>query len=344
MKKFKFGVIGAGSIARKRHLPELQDNPHAEIGAVCDTTLERAREMTDLYGGKPFSDYRDLIALEDLDAVIVCATNTTHAEMTIAALQAGKHVLCEKPMATTLADARRMIDAAERSRKFLMIAHNQRLAPACLKAKEILHSGKLGKVLTFQTVFGHPGCEYWAIDAGNTWFFDKSITGLGVMGDLGIHKIDLVRWLLDQDFTEAAAMAGTLNKRNAKGEWINVEDNAVCLLKTEYGVLGTVTVSWTYQKEDNSTIFYCEKGVLRIYAHPEYQLIVDYSNTEGEFHKVGEIPTNVKQVKSGIIDAFVDSLVANRKPEISGEEGYKALQTVLACFEAIETRKNIVIS
>jgi predicted dehydrogenase len=281
--------------------------------------------------------------MKDLHAVIVCATNTTHAEMTIAALRAGKHVMCEKPMATTLQEARDMIQTSEETGKFLMIAHNQRLAPACVKAREILQSGKLGKVLTFQTVFGHPGCEFWAIDKGDTWFFNKKITAMGVMGDLGIHKIDLVHLMLDQDFTEAAAMAGTLNKYNARGELIDVEDNAVCLLKTEGGVLGTVTVSWTYQKEDNSTIFYCEKGVLRIYAHPKYQLIVDYSNDEGEYHKVGEIPTNIKQVKSGIVDLFVDGLVADRPPAISGEEGYKALQTVLACFEAIETKKVVTI-
>jgi len=341
--KYKFGVIGAGAIARRRHLPELQDNPNAEIAAVCDRNLERAKEMTDIYGGKAFSDYKDLIAMKDLDAVIVCATNTTHAEMTIAALRAGKHVMCEKPMATTLEDARAMIDVSEQTGKFLMITHNLRLASAYVKAREILQSGKLGRVLTFETTFGHPGSEFWAIDGGNTWFYQKKITAFGVMGDLGIHKIDLVHWLLDQDFTEVAAMAGTLNKRNTKGELIDVEDNAVCLLKTSEGVLGTVTVSWTYQKEDNRTIFYCEKGVLRIYAHPEYQLIVDYSSDEGEYHKVGEIPTNIKQIKSGIADLFVDSLVKNRKPEISGEEGYKALETVMACFEAIETKKVVSI-
>lgn len=341
--KFKFGVIGAGSIARKRHLPELLDNQNAEIAAVCDNNLDRAKEMTDIYGGKAFNNYRELISVKDLDAVIVCATNTTHAEMTIAALQSGKHVLCEKPMATTLEDARAMIKASEQSGKFLMIAHNQRLAPACLRAKEILQSGKLGKVLTFQTVFGHAGSEFWAIDKGNTWFYNKKITAFGVMGDLGIHKIDLVHWLLDEDFTEAVAMAGTLNKRNAKGELIDVEDNALCLLKTEKGIMGSVTVSWTYSKEDNSTIFYCEKGILRIYANPKYQLIVDYSNDEGEFHKVGEIPTNIKQVKSGIIDLFIESLLMNRKPEISGEEGYKALKTVMACFEAIDTKKVVTI-
>jgi predicted dehydrogenase len=341
--KYKIGVIGAGSIARQRHLPELRENPYAEIAAICDTNLKRAEEMTELYGGKAFSDYRELIVMKDLDAVIVCATNTTHAEMTIAALQAGKHVMCEKPMATTLKEARAMIDASEQTGQYLMIAHNQRLAPACVKAKEIIQSGKLGRALTFQTVFGHPGSEYWAIDGANTWFYQKKITAFGVMGDLGIHKIDLVHWLLDQDFTEAVAMAGTLNKRNAKGELIDVEDNAVCLLKTDRGVLGTVAVSWTYQKEDNSTIIYGEKGTLRIYAHPEYQLIVDYSSMEGEYHKVGEIPTNIKQVKSGIIDRFIDCLVNHHKPEISGEEGYKALNTVLACFEAIKTKKLVSI-
>lgn len=343
MKKYKFGVIGAGSIARKRHLPELLDNPHAQIAAVCDTTLARAKEMTEIYGGKAFSDYRDLLAMKDLDAVIVCATNTTHAEMTIAALHAGKHVLCEKPMATTLPDARLMIAAAQETGKFLMIAHNQRLAPACMKAREIIQSGKLGRVLTFQTVFGHPGSEFWAIDGGSTWFYKKAITTFGVMGDLGVHKIDLVHWILGQDFIEAAAMAGTLNKRNAQGQLIDVEDNAVCLLKTNEGVLGTVTVSWTYRKEDNSTIFYCENGILRIYAHPEYQLIVNYSNDEGEFHKIGEIPTNIKQIKSGIVDLFVDSLVADRPPEITGEEGYKAMQAVMACFEAIDTKRIVCI-
>ncbi|MCC7128983.1 MAG: Gfo/Idh/MocA family oxidoreductase [Anaerolineae bacterium] len=341
--KYQFGVIGAGSIARKRHLPELLDNPHVKIAAICDANLSRAKEMTSLYGGKAFSDYRDLIALKKLDAVIVCATNTTHAEMTIAALEAGKHVMCEKPMATTLADARAMIETAERCGKFLMIAHNQRLAPACVKAREILRSGKLGKVLTFQTVFGHPGCEYWAIDAGRTWFFNKQIAGLGVMGDLGIHKIDLVRWMLEDEFCEAAAMAGTLDKVDADGNQISVEDNALCLFKTRKGVIGTVTVSWTYQKEDNSTIFYCEKGVLRIYAHPEYQLIVDYSDTEGEYHKVGEIPTNVKQVKSGIVDLFVDSLMNNKPPEITGEDGYKALEAVMACFEAVASKRVVSI-
>jgi predicted dehydrogenase len=154
----------------------------------------------------------------DLDAVIVAATNTTHAEMTIAALEAGKHVLCEKPMATSLKDAQRMIEAAEQSNKQLMIAHNQRLEPAHQKAKEILQSRKLGKILTFSSTFGHPGSEDWAIDGADTWFYRKEITGLGVLGDLAIHKLDLLRWLLDDDYTEAAAFMDTISKTYPSGD------------------------------------------------------------------------------------------------------------------------------
>ena len=107
--------------------------------------------------------------------------------------------------------------------------------------------------------------------------------------------------------------------------------------------MGTILQNIQKIPTDKRVIFYCEKGILRIYAHPEYQLIVDYSNDEGEFHKVGEIPTNIKQVKSGIVDLFVESILTNRKPEISGEEGYKALNTVMACFKAIDTKKVVTI-
>lgn len=333
----KIGVIGAGSIVRFRHLPEITGNPYAVVGAVCDVVPARAEEMALKYQCKAYTDYRDLIADKELDAVVVAATNTTHAEMTIAALEAGKDVLCEKPMATTLEDAQRMIDTANRTGRKLMIAQNQRLEAANKKAKEILQSGKLGKVLTFRSVFGHPGCEYWAIDAEKTWFFKKSITGMGCLGDLAIHKLDLVRWILQDEYLEVSAFAGTLNKTYPEGGLIDVEDNAICLLRTQKGAMGSMTVSWTYQKEDNSTTFYCENGVLQLYAHPDFPLIIDYDHEQAEYHKLGKKPTNVEQIKTGIIDEFVDCILQNTEPEISGIEGYKALETVLACLKSSET-------
>jgi predicted dehydrogenase len=261
--------------------------------------------------------------------------------MTIAALNTGKHVLCEKPMATSLSDAKDMISAAKKAGKQLMIAHNQRLEPANQKAREIILSGKLGKVLTFTSIFGHPGSEDWAIDGANTWFYRKDISGLGVLGDLAIHKLDLVRWILDDDYTEATALMDTLNKTYPDGKKIDVEDNAICVLNTAKHAMGTIIASWSYQKEDNSTTIYCENGVLEIYGHPDFPLVVHFDHEHAEYHQLGKKSTNVEQVKSGIIDAFVEALVSDRAVPIPGVEGYKALEAVLACQRSSQERRII---
>jgi len=339
----KIGIIGAGSIARFRHLPETAMNPQAEIGAICDIVPHRANEMAKKYDCQPFTDYRDMIQQPDLDAIIVAATNTTHAEMSIASLMSGKHVMCEKPMATSLEDGAKMMEAAKKAGKKLMIAHNQRLEPAHIKAKEIIQSGKLGKVLTFTTVFGHPGSEDWAIDGEETWFYRKEISGLGVLGDLAIHKLDLLRWILQDEYTQASASLDTLNKKYPSGELIDVEDNAVCILRTKMGAMGSVIASWTYQKENNSTTLYCEKGVVQIYVDPEFPLAVHYDYQNSEYHKLGRKSTNLAQVKSGIVDAFVAALVEDHEVPIPGIEGYKALEAVLACQRASETGRVVMI-
>jgi predicted dehydrogenase len=339
----QIGIIGAGTVVRVRHLPETQQNPHAKVGAVCDIVPERAREMAEKYNGKAYTDYRKMLQDPDLDAIIVAATNTTHAEMTIAALEAGKHVMCEKPMATNLADARKMIETAEKTGKKLMIAHNQRLEAANRKAREIIQSGRLGKVLTFTSIFGHPGCEDWAIDGEDTWFFKKDITGMGCLGDLAIHKLDLLRWIMGDDYTAATAMTDTLHKTYPDGGLIDVEDNALCVLRTKKGAMGTMIASWTYRKEDNSTTLYCENGVLQLYVNPDFPLVVHYDHEHAEYHQLGKKSTNVEQVKTGIIDAFVGPLVHDTEVPIPGIEGYKALEAVLACQEAAETGKVVEI-
>ena len=342
--KLKIGIIGAGSIVRYRHLPETTMHPNAEVSAICDIVEKRARELAQQHNCQAYTDYQEMIQDPDLDAVIVAATNTTHAEMTIAALEAGKHVMCEKPMATSLKDAQKMIEAAERSNKQLMIAHNQRLEPAHQKAKEILQSRKLGKILTFSSIFGHPGSEDWAIDGADTWFYRKEITGLGVLGDLAIHKLDLLRWLLDDDYIEAAAFIDTISKTYPSGELIDVEDNALCLLKTAKGAMGNVTASWSYQKENNSTTLYCENGVLEIYVNPDFPLVVHYDFQHAEYHKLGKKSTNVEQVKSGIVDAFVDAIIEGREVPIPGIEGYKALEAVIACQQAAKSARAVKIT
>ena len=127
---FGIGIIGCGKIAQVRHIPEYNDNPDAKLVAFYDLNTARAEALAEQYGGRAYESVEALLADPNVDAVSVCSANASHAEITVAALEAGKHVLCEKPMATTLADCERMVSAAKKSGKRLMIDQNQRLAGA----------------------------------------------------------------------------------------------------------------------------------------------------------------------------------------------------------------------
>ncbi len=339
------GVIGCGSISIYRHIPEYAMRNDCELKGYYDPKKERAQKMADQYGGKVYDTLEELLSDKEIQAVSVCTANKYHAPVSIAALKAGKHVLCEKPMAVSSEEGREMIDTARKMGKFLMIGHNQRLAPAHVRAKEILKSGEMGRILTFRTTFGHGGPENWSQDKGlHTWFFKSGDAFIGAMGDLGVHKADLIRWLIGDEIVEAKAYVTTLDKVNDKGVRIDVDDNAVCVLKSRSGIFGTLTASWTYYgAEDNSTVLYCSNGVMKIYDNPEFPIEVTKKDREKIFYKVGKIQTNESQSKSGVIDMFVDSINAGKEPEINGEEGLAALNIVLACLESSKTGKAVSV-
>ena len=277
MSKVKVGVIGCGSIAKYRHFPEYHTHPDVDISSVCDVVIERAQAVAQTYGVKAYTDYMDLLNDKQINAVSICVPNVFHAPMAIAALQAGKHVLCEKPMATTLEEAERMNETANASGKILMIGHNQRLVPSHQKAKEMISQGKLGKIYSFRTSFGHSGPEGWSVDGKDSWFFKKSEAGIGAMADLGVHKADLLRFLLGEEIIEVAGFVETSAKKET-----NVDDTAVCILRTESGIIGTLAASWSYVKEDNSTIIYGEKAVIRLEDDPTYSLIIHHISGKTE--------------------------------------------------------------
>jgi len=333
---FKVGVIGCGKIAQVRHIPEYAENRQVELAAYYDLNIDRARKIAQKYGGKVYSSVAELLADPTIDAVSVCTANTSHAEISIAALKAGKHVLCEKPMATTLEDCEAMVKTAKETGKFLMVGQNQRLARAHVKAKELIQEGLIGEIVSFRTTFGHGGPETWSIDPGkNVWFFDKNKAALGVMADLGIHKTDLIHFITGQTVVETTARLVTLDKHDASGNLIGVDDNAFCIYRLSGGAMGTMTASWThYGAEDNSTVFYGTKGIMRIYDDPEFSIKVTTREGDKILYQTDRIQTNDNQTKSGIIDAFVQSLVEDREPEISGAEVLKPMRVIFASIES----------
>ena len=338
MKPLKIGVIGCGSIAKHRHIPEYMANEHAEIVAVCDIVKDRAEEMADQIGAKAYTDYKDLLKDESIEAVSVCTPNALHAPISVDALKAGKHVLCEKPMATSTEEAEAMIVAANEAGRKLMIGHNQRFVPSHQKAKELISKGEAGKIYSFRTAFGHGGPEGWSVDGKDSWFFRKEEAFIGAMGDLGVHKTDLMRYILGEEFVEVGAFVETSSKENA-----DVDDTAVCVLKTESGTIGTLAASWSYQKEDNSTVIYGEKAVLRLEEDPVNSLVVQYSTGEVVKYELGGIQTNDDggQSASGVIDRFVTSVVEDVPTAVPGEEAMKSLQVVLGALESSKTKQII---
>lgn len=342
---FQIGIIGCGKIAQVRHIPEYAANPHAKLYGFFDMNYDRAAELAAQYGAKVYTSVEELLQDPQIDAVSVCVANHAHAEITIAALNAGKHVLCEKPMATTLAECEAMVAAAKQNGKFLMIGHNQRLAKAHMKAKELLERGEIGKILSVRTAFGHGGPETWSVDPGkNVWFFQKAKASMGAMADLGIHKTDLLQYLCGSHVVQVTAHMTTLDKKDASGNLIEVDDNAFCIYVLENGIVATMTASWTYYgPEDNSTVIYGTEGIMRIYDDPGFAIVVNRRDGEKYLYDVDAIQTNDNQTKSGIIDLWVESLLQNTEPEISGEEALYAMRAVFAAAESSETGRTVKI-
>lgn len=342
---FRIGIIGCGKIAQVRHIPEYAENPYAELAGFYDLNTQRAAELAAQYGGKAYESAEAMLADPAIDAVSVCVANHAHAPITIAALKAGKHVLCEKPMATTLEECEEMVKTAHEAGKFLMIGHNQRLAKAHAVAKELIDQDMIGRIITFRTTFGHGGPETWSVDPGkNTWFFDKNKAAMGAMADLGIHKTDLIQFLTGQHVVRTTARVVTLDKKDASGQLIGVDDNAICIYEMSGGTMGTMTASWTYYgAEDNSTILYGEKGIMRIYDDPAHSIVVKLADGTEKVYDVEQIQTNDNQTKSGVIDLWMNCLETNTPPEISGEEALYAMRAVFASLESAKAGTTVDI-
>ena len=339
----KVGIIGCGKIAQVRHIPEYLDNPNAKLTGLYDLNLQRAKELAENYDCKSYESVEEMLADPEIDAVSVCVANHVHAEITIAALKAGKHVLCEKPMATKLKDCQMMVDTAEQMSKKLMIGQNQRFAKAHAEAKKLIERGDIGSVLTFKTTFGHGGPETWSVDAGpQNWFFDKKRAAMGAMADLGVHKTDLIQYLLNDTVEETTAKVTTLDKKDSNGNLIGVDDNAICIYKMKSGIIGTMTASWTYYgEEDNSTIIYGTEGMLKIYHDPKYCIELIRKDGGKVFYDIDQIQTNDNQTKSGIIDAFVESVENDTEPAVPGKSVLSAMKAIFGSLKSSELGRTV---
>ena len=250
-KKLQYGIIGCGGIANGKHLPAISKITEAEVTAFCDIIPERAKKANQEYSngkGKVFTDYRDLLK-EDLDAVFVLTPNSSHCEISVAALKSGKNVLCEKPMAKNFKEAQAMIAARDESKKLLTIGYQGRFRTDSLYLKQECQNGFLGDIYFAKaTAIRRRAVPTWGV------FLDEEKQGGGPLIDIGTHALDLTLFMMD-NYDPLYAVGTTYHKLNndkntgnAWGDWdpkkFTVEDSAFGFIVMKNGATIILQSSW----------------------------------------------------------------------------------------------------
>lgn len=251
-KKLKVGIIGCGGIAKGKHLPSLHKLQQAEMVAFCDVIESRALEVSAKYGtegAKVYTDYKELLKDPAIDVVHVCTPNDSHAEITVASLEADKNVMCEKPMAKTTEEARRMVDAAKRTGKKLTIGYQNRFRSDSQYLQQVCRRGDLGDVYYAKAhAIRRRAVPTWGV------FLDEEKQGGGPLIDIGTHALDLTLWMMN-NYKPKVVLGSTFHKlgpkkdaANAWGSWdpekFKVEDSAFGFIKMENGATIVLESSW----------------------------------------------------------------------------------------------------
>lgn len=260
--KLRVGIIGSGGIAEGAHAPGYKALPDdCELVACCDVRPERAEAFAERFDlAHWYTDYRELLALPELDAVSVCTPPFMHRDATVAALDAGLHVLCEKPMAMNVAEAQDMVAAAERAGKVLTIGHQQRFSPAAQAVKRAVDAGELGDIYYAKTAaLRNRGAPTWGV------FHIKQLNGGGPLIDIGVHALDVTMWLMGSPRPVAVfgatymALAHRPGLQNRMGtiniEEYDVEDLAAALVRFDNGATLMLETSWLLQMTERGASY-----------------------------------------------------------------------------------------
>ena len=246
MQKVKIAVVGLGTIGQSVHLPILSRIPEVEIVAVCDMEASKAEFVAGKYEiPRHYTDLEEMLKTEEvIDGVDICTSTFSHLDAAIAALEAKKHILVEKPLARTYEEAHKIVASAKKNQRKLMVGMNNRFRPDAMILKSMIQGGELGRIF-----YAKAG---WLrkLKSTNPWLTRKEKSGGGVVLDLGIVMFDLAFWLMG--FPEAKEVLASNYSHNTKG----VEDSSVVFIKMKNGSTLTIESSWSFEKE--SDFYYCD--------------------------------------------------------------------------------------
>jgi predicted dehydrogenase len=332
-EQLRFGLIGCGRVA-PRHAESINSLPGAVLAAVADIRESRALRFAASYRAEPYTDYRSVLDRTDVDVVNVCVPSGLHAQVVIDVLQAGKHVIVEKPIALSLADADRMIAAARSARRKLCVVLQNRYNPPMQDLKRVVESGRLGRLLLGNaTVRWYRPQEYYEDGWHGTWAMDG-----GALMNQSIHHIDALQWLLGRP-ESVFAYSATLAHR------MEAEDIGVATVRFRGGTLGVVegsTVTYPENLEGSVAVF-GERGSLKVGGTALNRKVI--WKVEGELEHEKELLTR-EQVDPpsvygtshrAVIADMMEAILAGRAPKTDGAEAKKSLALVLAMYESART-------
>lgn len=323
-------IIGAGLIGRKR-AKALAKFANCNLAIIADVDEDAARRLAGEFGGEVESDWRLAIKRNDVDIVVVATYNKHLLPISIAALESGKHVLCEKPLGRNSNESKKMVEIAKHYKKIIKTGFNHRHHPAISRAKNLFDSGAIGKLCFIRCRYGHGGRPGY----DKEWRADKDLCGGGELLDQGVHVVDLFRWFAG-DFDSAFGYLPTYF-------WdMKVEDNAVAIFKNRSGVVASMHTSWTQWKNVFSFEVFGRDGYLVVDglggSYGPETLKVGKRRPEGgpPGEEVLEFPGEDISWEEEWKE-FISAIEAKRKPLGSGLDGYEANRMIRAVYKSAKT-------
>ena len=318
-----FAHVHAGGYAEL-----LTQMPDAELVAIADDAEARGQAAAERFGVEFVPDWREAVARDDVDAVVICSENVHHAEMTIAAARAGKHVLCEKPLATTMEDAEAMIAACAKAGVKLQTAFPVRFSAPAVAFRDAIRAGRVGTPLA--VIARNPGrCPMG-------WFVDPDLAGGGAVMDHTVHVIDVLRHIFDAEVTEVYAEADT------RIYDIPVDDTGLVMFRMSNGLRGSLDTSWS--RPVNWPIWggveievVGEKGALRLDAFNDTLEIAEIEGPSYSWQSVD--PSGDPEM----VAAFIDAVKRDEPVKVTGEDGLRALQVALAAYESARIHEPVAV-
>lgn len=321
----KVGIMSFAHMHAASYATGLQKLPNVELVGIFDDNVERGKEVSEQFNTTHYADQDEFLA-QEMDAVIICSENNRHKEMVFNAAKAKKHILCEKPIATNVEDAKEMIQVCEDEGVTLQIAYPVRFSSPIRELKEMIDAGELGEIVAFRTTNRgqNPG----------DWFIEQDKSGGGAVLDHTVHMVDIMRWYLGEEVTEVEAIVDSYFHD------IDIDDAGIINLEFENGVIASHDASWSrfteYPTWGDATIEVIgTKKTVKADCFGEYFRVYGQGDKSLEFVPFG------RDMDLGLVADFVDCIETGREPSITGLDGLKTLEVSLAAYDSHEGKKKI---